>query len=72
MVVSDKEKKRKLRKASFDQKFVEDAPIVIVCCGDLLSWRNTREHVQEITRNGDIQFNEECERALMERISQSY
>ena len=67
IVVIDKEKKKKLRKASFDQKFVEDAPIVIVCCGDLSSWKNTREHVKEITRRGEVQFSVECERALTER-----
>ena len=71
IVIRDKEEKKKLRKASFDQKFVEDAPIVIVCCGDLLSWRKTREHIQEITRNGGVQFSEECERALMERSSKA-
>ena len=67
IVVKDKEKKKKLRKASFDQKFVEDAPIVIVCCGDLSSWKNTRKHVKEITRRGEVQFSVECERALTER-----
>jgi nitroreductase len=67
IVVKDKEKKKKLRKASFDQKFVEDAPIVIICCGDLSSWKNTREHFEEITRRGDVRLSIECERALRER-----
>jgi nitroreductase len=67
IVVKDKEKKKKLRKASFDQKFVEDAPIVIICCGDLSSWKNTREHFEEITRRGDVRLSIECERALRAR-----
>ena len=68
IIVKNKELKAELRKASFNQKFIEDAPIVVVCCGDLLSWRKTREHVQEVLKSGDIRLSRECEKALMERV----
>lgn len=32
IVVRDREKRRQLRKAAKDQKFVEEAPVVIACC----------------------------------------
>ncbi len=65
IIVKKKELKAELRKASFDQKFVEDAPIVIVCCGNLLSWKKTREHVQEILNIKGIEFSEDSLEALM-------
>ncbi len=38
IVVTDKEEKRKLRKVCFDQAFVEEAPVVFVCCVDLTAY----------------------------------
>ncbi|RLF69343.1 MAG: nitroreductase family protein [Thermoplasmata archaeon] len=35
VVVRDRETKRRLREAALDQSFVEEAPVVIVCCCDL-------------------------------------
>jgi nitroreductase len=35
IVVTDKEEKAKLRKVCFDQAFIEEAPVVFVCCVDL-------------------------------------
>lgn len=44
IVVTDKEEKRKLRKICFDQAFIEDAPVVFVCCVDLTAYaRAARE-----------------------------
>jgi nitroreductase len=71
IIVKDKELKRKLCKASFNQKFIEDAPIVIVCCGDLLSWKKTREHTFEVWKKGDISLTKECESALMDRVNRA-
>lgn len=71
IIVKDKELKRGLREASFNQKFIEDAPIVIVCCGDLLSWKKTREHTQEVLERGDVSLSKECENALMDRVDRA-
>ncbi|MDH4221899.1 MAG: nitroreductase family protein, partial [Candidatus Bathyarchaeota archaeon] len=49
----------------------EDAPIVIVCCGDLLSWKKTREHTQEVLKRGDVPLSKECENALMDRVDRA-
>ena len=71
IVVKDKESKHALREASFNQKFIEDAPIVIVCCGDLLSWKKTREHTREVLKRGDVPLSKECENALMDRVDKA-
>ncbi len=71
IIVKDKELKHGLHEASFNQKFIEDAPIVIVCCGDLLSWKKTREHTQEVLNRGDVSLSKECENALMDRVNRA-
>ncbi len=71
IIVNDKELKRGLREASFDQQFIEEAPVVIVCCGNLLSWKKTREHTQELLERGDIFLSRECENALMSRVDKA-
>jgi nitroreductase len=71
IIAKDKELKRELREASFNQQFIEDAPVVIVCCGDLLSWKKTREHTQELLEKGDIFLSRECENALMNRVDKA-
>jgi len=44
IVVNGKEEKRKLRKVCFDQAFIEEAPVVFVCCVDLSAYaRAARE-----------------------------
>jgi nitroreductase len=40
VVVRDKEQKKKLRSASYNQAKVEEAPVVVVACGDQDGWRN--------------------------------
>ena len=59
IIVRDQKLKTGLRSASFDQGFIEEAPIVIICCGDLLSWKKTRKHVQEILNIKGIEFSKE-------------
>ncbi len=60
-----------MREAAYDQEFVEAAPVIFVCCGDLLSWRETKERNKEVLENGEIQLTRECESALMDRISKA-
>ncbi len=44
IVVTDKDEKAKLRKICFDQAFIEEAPVVFVCCVDLTAYaRAARE-----------------------------
>jgi nitroreductase len=71
LIVKSKQLKKKLRQASFNQKFVEDAPIVIVCCGDLMSWKATGERAQEALNKGNINLSDECEMALKDRIDRA-
>ena len=56
IVVTDLEERKKLRKICFDQAFIEQAPVVFVCCLDLLSYaRAAREkRSQEIIDSGVI------------------
>ena len=49
VVVSDGSQRRKLRMAAMNQQKVEEAPVVIVACGDTLSWR---EDLEEVIRFG--------------------
>ena len=49
VVVRDLQQRRKLRAAAMDQKKVEEAPVVIVACGDTLGWR---EDLAEVIRLG--------------------
>jgi len=44
IVVTDKDEKARLRKICFDQAFIEEAPVVFVCCVDLTAYaRAARE-----------------------------
>jgi nitroreductase len=38
IVVTDKGEKTRLRKLCFDQAFIEEAPVVFVCCADLTAY----------------------------------
>jgi len=54
-VVKDLETKAKLREAAFNQKFIEEAPVVIVCCSDLLTFvRDTRRRLEELVAVGAV------------------
>ena len=57
IVVRDPEQRRKLRVAAMNQEQVEQAPVVIVACGDTEGWRQDLEEVLRIGR--DHGFNEE-------------
>src|SRR5919197_3617374 len=51
VVVKDAQQRRKLRAAARDQEQVEQAPVVIVACGDPHAWREDLERVIEIGRD---------------------
>ena len=57
VVVRDPEQRRRLRLAAMNQEQVEQAPVVIVACGDTEGWREDLEEVLRIGR--DHGFNEE-------------
>jgi nitroreductase len=54
VVVRDQEQRTKLRIAAMNQQKVEDAPVVIVACGDNLGWREDLEEIIRIGREHDI------------------
>src|SRR5438067_12442640 len=49
VVVRDVSQRKKLRVAAMNQKKVEEAPVVVVACGDTLGWR---EDIEEVIRLG--------------------
>ena len=52
-VVKDPDTKAKLKAAAFNQKIVEQAPVVIACCSDLLTFvRDTETRIQELVDAG--------------------
>jgi nitroreductase len=71
IIVKDKQLKSLLREACFNQEFVEQASVVFVCCGDLHSWKKTREYSQEVLGRGDIHLSREAETALNARIEKA-
>ena len=71
IIVNDTQLRTKLCEASFDQQFIKDAPIVIVCCSDLHSWKEGKEKTQELLNRADINLGEKCEKALMEKVEKA-
>lgn len=51
VVVRDPEQRRRLRVAALGQEAVEQAPTVIVACGDTAGWRDDLEEVVRIGRD---------------------
>ena len=54
IVVTDKDEKARLRKICFDQAFIEEAPVVFVCCVDLAAYAKAarKERSQEFLDYG--------------------
>jgi nitroreductase len=71
VIVKDAGLKSRLKDACFNQKFIESASIVIVCCGDLLAWREAVEHTRELVDRGDIHLSKKSEKALMGRAKRA-
>ncbi|MBS7622371.1 nitroreductase family protein [Candidatus Bathyarchaeota archaeon] len=67
VIVKDERLKARLCRAAFSQKFLREAPVVMVCCGDLLSWKAAKGRSEELISRGDIHLNRESEEALMKR-----
>jgi nitroreductase len=51
VVVRDIEQRRKLRIAAMNQEQVEQAPVVVVACGDTTGWREDLESIIRIGRD---------------------
>ncbi|GAA3766496.1 nitroreductase family protein [Terriglobus aquaticus] len=54
VVVQTPEQKRKLRAACFNQAKVEEASVVIVCCGDADSWRRDADEIIRMGLSGGM------------------
>ena len=44
LIVKDKELRKKIRDASFDQSQVTDASLLLILCADLKAWENAKEY----------------------------
>ena len=71
IIVKDNQLKSELCKASYKQKFVEDASIVVVCCGDLLSWKRVKETSREILKDKRIKLSKKTKDALEKRTNKA-
>jgi nitroreductase len=54
VVVQSTEQKKKLRAACFNQAKVEEASVVIVCCGDADSWRRDADDIVSMGLTGGM------------------
>ena len=55
-VVRDKETKRKLAQAAFDQPFIAEAPVVLVCCADIRGYlEGTVSGIEDLGRTGAVE-----------------
>ncbi|AET66515.1 nitroreductase [Desulfosporosinus orientis DSM 765] len=53
VVVKNQRIKEQIQNAAFNQRFLSEAPILLVCCADLSSYaNNTRKRVQELVDAG--------------------
>ena len=71
IIVKDNQLKSELCQASYKQKFVEDASIVVVCCGDLLSWKRVKETSREILKDKRIKLSKKTKDALEKRTNKA-
>jgi nitroreductase len=71
LIVKDQELKNRLQEACFNQELIGEASVIIVCCGDLLSWKETRERNQEIISLLQRPINKDYENVLMARVDRA-
>lgn len=71
IIIHNAQMKTELYEASFDQKFIKTAPIVLVCCSDLHSWKESKERTHELLNTEDIRLSQTCEKALMEKVDKA-
>ena len=62
VVVRDPEQRKRLRLAAMNQEQVEQAPVVIVACGDTKGWKEDLEDVIRIGRNRGFTSEAQIER----------
>jgi nitroreductase len=56
IVVKDEVVKQKIQVAAFDQKHVGEAPVLLVCCADLMTYgRDTRTRIMELIDEGAME-----------------
>jgi nitroreductase len=68
-VVQDSETKRKLAQAAYDQSFLAQAPVVLVCCADVEGYlKGTVSGIQELGQTGSI--DDRIVKILLRRTSQ--
>src|SRR5574341_581917 len=54
-VVKDKETKSKLAQAAYNQSFIADAPVVLVCCADTKAYLDgTASGLQDLGKTGTV------------------
>ena len=67
-VVKDKETKFKLSQAAYNQLFIADAPVVLVCCADIKGYLDgTASGVQDLGKIGAIE--DRIMNIILERVS---
>jgi nitroreductase len=71
IIIRNVKLKQRLQEAAFGLQFIAQAPVVIVCCGDLRSWKKTKEHTEEILQTLETPLNKACKKALMERVERA-
>jgi nitroreductase len=52
--VTDPEQRRVLRGHAFNQRFVEEAPVVLVCCADLAAFKDRLRRTLELVTKGRL------------------
>lgn len=56
IVVRDQNVKQQIQAAAFNQKHIGEAPVLLVCCADLMTYtRDTRKRVQELIEAGAME-----------------
>jgi len=56
-VVTDRDTRGALRQAAFNQKFIEQAPVVIVACTDFEAYGERAKRTRELLRSGTVRPN---------------
>ena len=56
-LVSDFETRKRLREMAFNQRFIEMAPLVIVCCADLFAFKERMRRSFELITEGKVRPN---------------
>ncbi len=54
IVIKDNDTKKKLQEAAHNQKHINRAPVIIVCCADLKAFKEFPERVDELIESGAL------------------